>query len=131
MIVSYVIGIAFWASGSLAKIPFYAHLVVSSENQPQFLGLIVTLLPEFVGTVVGGVMIRIRQSVGWVTAIGTMVLAMLTSWILGSLMITCALHNRKTLLACSKAKAEVRSAAIVCSPYWFCHGLIACAWRAF
>lgn len=87
LIASYIIGITVWTSGSLAGIPVYNPLVVSPENQPQLQGLLVTLTPELVGTAVGGVIIRTKQSVNWATALGTMAVAMLTSWVLGSLMI--------------------------------------------
>jgi hypothetical protein len=89
LVTSYIIGITVWTSGQMAGIPVYNPLVISTnlENKPQLPGLIVTLLPEFLGTIIGGFIVRTKQDVKWATAILTMVALMLTSWILGSLMI--------------------------------------------
>lgn len=88
LVTSYVVGITIWASGYLAGVSLYNPLVLPSNGSPNLLGLIIILLPEFIGTIIGGIIIRAKQKVDWKTALGTMALAMLTSLLAGSLLIT-------------------------------------------
>jgi len=83
LITSYAIGIAIWATGYLAGI-----LVFSPVN-PFFnaalypLSPIILLLPEFVGTLIGAIIIRAHQKVEWKTSFATMTSAMLASFLVG------------------------------------------------
>jgi hypothetical protein len=52
-------------------------------SDPSFLGLMVLVFPEFVGTAVGTVMIHVAQKTQWVKALVVMICAMLTSLGLG------------------------------------------------
>lgn len=77
LVVSYVLGILVWTLGyRMGVLAFY-------PSDPSFFGLMVLLFPEFFGTTVGTVMIRVVQKVRWVRALVVMTAAMLTSLVLG------------------------------------------------
>lgn len=88
LVTSYVSGIAIWVAGYAADVSLYNPLVLPPNGSPNLLGLIIILLPEFVGTSIGGIIIHAKQRMGWRTALGTMGLAMLTSLLAGSLLVT-------------------------------------------
>jgi len=88
LIASYVGGITIWTSGYVAGVSLYNPLVLLPQGTPNLLGLIIVLLPEFVGTIIGGIIIHAKQRTYWKTAFGTMALAMLTSLLAGSVLVT-------------------------------------------
>jgi hypothetical protein len=83
LVVSYVVGIAIWVLGYLAGI------IVFSPVNPLFnaslypFGTMILLLPEFVGTIIGAIIIRANQKVEWKMALITMTVAMSTSFLVG------------------------------------------------
>jgi hypothetical protein len=76
LVVSYVLGILVWTLG------YRMGVFVFYPSDPSFSGLMVLVFPEFVGTAVGTVMIRIAQKTQWVRAFMAMISAMLTSLML-------------------------------------------------
>jgi len=79
LIISYVLGILVWTLGyQMGVLGYYA-------GDLGFLGLTILVLPEFIGTVVGAVIIHAIQRVQWKTALIVMVVAMLTSVAIGFL----------------------------------------------
>jgi hypothetical protein len=77
LVVSYVLGILVWTFGYRTGVfAFY-------PSDPGFLGLMVLLFPEFIGALVGTVMIRVAQKTQWTRALIVMTSAMLTSLVLG------------------------------------------------
>jgi hypothetical protein len=77
LVVSYVLGILVWTLGyRIGVFAFY-------PSDPSFLGLMILVFPEFIGTAVGTVTIRIAQKTQWVKALVVMTSAMLTSLVLG------------------------------------------------
>jgi len=75
LVVSYVLGILVWTVGYRMGVFAY------HPSDPGFLGFL--LFPEFIGTVVGTVLIRVAQKMLWVRALIVMTSAMLTSLALG------------------------------------------------
>jgi hypothetical protein len=75
--VSYVLGILVWTLG------YRMGVLVSYPPEPGFFGLMTLLLPEFIGTTIGTVLIRLVQKIQWVKAFIAMGGAMLTSLVLG------------------------------------------------
>jgi hypothetical protein len=86
--VSYVLGILVWTLG------YRMGVFVYYPSDPSFLGLMVLVFPEFIGTVVGTVMIRVVQKVQWIKALIVMIGAMLTSLVLGFVFAYLNLHLR-------------------------------------
>ncbi len=79
LIISYVLGILVWTLGyQMSILGHYA-------GDLGFLGLTILVLPEFIGTVVGTIIIHAIQRVQWKTAFIVMALAMLTSVAVGFL----------------------------------------------
>jgi len=84
LIVSYTIGMIVWASGYIMGILIY------NPNSPFFsfsdpLGIVFLLLPEFIGTVIGAVLIHLNLKVSWKMAFFAMAVAMLASFLVGLL----------------------------------------------
>jgi len=77
LVVSYVLGILVWTLGYRMGVFTYY------PSDPSFLGLMVLVFPEFIGTAVGTVMIRVAQKMLWVRSLIVMTSAMLTSLVLG------------------------------------------------
>jgi uncharacterized membrane protein YbjE (DUF340 family) len=77
LVVSYFLGILVWTLGYRTGVFTY------NPSDPSFLGLMFLLVPEFIGTTVGTVMIRVTQKLLWVRALIVMTSAMLTSLVLG------------------------------------------------
>lgn len=77
LVVSYVLGIFVWTLGY--RMGVFAYY----PSDPGFEGLMVLLFPEFIGTIVGTVVIRVAQKMLWVRALIVMTGAMLTSLVLG------------------------------------------------
>lgn len=77
LVVSYVLGILVWTLGY--RMGVFAYV----PSDPGFFGLMVLLFPEFLGTIVGTVVIRVAQKMLWVRALIVMTSAMLTSLVLG------------------------------------------------
>ena len=77
LVVSYVLGILVWTLGYRMGVFTYY------PSDPRFLGLMVLVLPEFIGTVVGTVIIHVVHKVQWIRALIVMTSAMLTSLVLG------------------------------------------------
>jgi uncharacterized membrane protein YbjE (DUF340 family) len=75
--VSYVLGIFVWTVG------YRMGVLAFSPSDPSFSGLMYLLFPEFIGTTIGTVMIRLTQKILWVRALIVMTCAMLTSLVLG------------------------------------------------
>ncbi|MDH7594734.1 MAG: hypothetical protein QHH20_01190 [Candidatus Bathyarchaeota archaeon] len=88
LVASYVVGITIWTSGYMAGISLYNPLVIPPRGTPNLAGLVIVLLPEFIGTIIGGIIIHAKQRTYWSTAFGTMALAMLTSLLAGSMLVT-------------------------------------------
>jgi len=88
LIVSYVLGILVWTLG------YRMGVLVYYPSDPSFVGLMVLVVPEFIGTVVGTVMIRVVQKVQWIKALIVMTGAMLTSLVLGFVFAYLNLHLR-------------------------------------
>lgn len=79
LIISYAIGILVWTLGyRMGVLGYYA-------GDLGFLSLTILVLPEFIGVVVGTVIIHAIQRVQWKTALIVMVVAMLTSVAIGFL----------------------------------------------
>jgi len=81
LIVSYVLGILVWTLG------YRMGVLVYYPSDPSFLGLMVLVLPEFIGTAVGTVIIHVVRRVRWMKALIVMTGAMLTSLALGLLFV--------------------------------------------
>jgi len=79
LIVSFALGIAIWTLG-------YLVLGIHNQTNPDLLGSIILLLPEFIGIVVGSVIIQKLLRASWKTAFITMTTAMLTSFLFSILM---------------------------------------------
>jgi hypothetical protein len=95
--VSYVIGLVIWTVGFLEGI-LIANPVSNPVNPfPLFnptqhlLGLTVLLLPEFLGTLLGAIIIRVRLRVGWRRALASMAIAMLTAFLVNIVIISLSL----------------------------------------
>jgi len=77
LVVSYVLGILVWTLGYRMGVLTYSPSSASLD------GLMILVMPEFIGTVVGTVMIRVVQKMLWVRALIVMTSTMLTSLVLG------------------------------------------------
>jgi uncharacterized protein (DUF2062 family) len=51
------------------------------------LGILVLLLPEFIGTIIGAFLIHLNLKIEWKKALAAMAVAMLTSFIIGLLIV--------------------------------------------
>lgn len=80
LITSYIIGITVWTLGYRTGILIYNPM----NSHPS--SLIVLLLPEFIGAIIGTIIIRANQKVEWKIALITMTTAMLTSFLIGILL---------------------------------------------
>ena len=91
--VSYLIGVVIWTAGFLNGILISNPVSNPANPFPLFnpsqhlLGLTVLLFPEFLGTAVGTMIVRIRLKVGWRRALASMAIAMLTSFSVNILII--------------------------------------------
>lgn len=83
LIISYAIGVTIWTLGYMAGILIYDPVNPFFNASSHPLGAVILLLPEFVGTVVGTIMIRLRLKVKWKTALITMASAMIVSFLVG------------------------------------------------
>jgi len=86
LITSYIIGITIWTLG------YRTGILVYNPVNPHPSSLIILLLPEFIGTIIGSIIIRTGQKVEWKTALITMTAAMLTSFLVGILLVNIYLH---------------------------------------
>lgn len=93
LVTSYGIGVVIWSLGFLRGI-LVSNPVSSSANpfpllnpSLSLLGLTVLLLPEFIGTVVGTMIIRKRLKIQWSRALASMTVAMLVSVLINLLII--------------------------------------------
>jgi len=88
IVVSYAIGVVIWswahATGLLLYSPFNPFLNYS----PHPLGWVVLMLPEFIGTAIGTVLIRVSEKSSWKTSFFTMAAAMVTSFLVGILLVS-------------------------------------------
>jgi len=80
LITSYAFGISVWTLG------YRTGILVYNVANPSPLGTIILLLPEFIGTIVGAIIIHATQKVEWKTALIAMTAAMLVSFIVGILL---------------------------------------------
>lgn len=80
LITSYALGISVWTLG------YRTGILVNNVANPSPLGTIVLLLPEFIGTIVGAIIIHATQKVKWKTALIAMTAAMLVSFLVGILL---------------------------------------------
>ncbi len=92
LIVSYAIGVVIWTAGYLSGILIYNPLNPFFNASPHPLASTILLLPEFIGTAVGTVIIHKLQETRWKTAFITMAAAMLTSLAVGMLIANAAIH---------------------------------------
>lgn len=83
LIISYAIGITIWTLGYMAGVLIYnpANPFFNASSHP--LGTVILLLPEFIGTIIGTIVIHLRLRVEWKTALITMVSAMIVSFLVG------------------------------------------------
>jgi len=83
LVVSYVIGVVIWslarAAGILLSNPINPFLSYSTHP----LGSFVLIAPEFIGTGIGTALIHAKQKLSWRKSLLTMVVAMLTSLLVG------------------------------------------------
>lgn len=79
LIISYVLGILVWTLG------YRMGVLGDFAGNLGFLGLMILVLPEFIGTIVGTIIIHVVQRVHWKTAFIVMAVAMLTSIVIGLL----------------------------------------------
>jgi hypothetical protein len=85
LIISYVIGITIWTLGYQAGILIYNPVNPFFNASTHPLGTTILLLPEFIGIIIGTIIIHANQKVEWKTAFITMTAAMLTSLLVGIL----------------------------------------------
>jgi len=97
LVVSYVIGVVIWTAGFLEGI-LISNPVSNPANpfpllnpSQHLLGITILLLPEFLGTAVGTVIIRLRLKVRWKRALASMATAMLTAFSVNILIISASL----------------------------------------
>ena len=83
LIISYAYGLIIWTLGYSAGFFMYNSISPFFIFFTSPLGLIVLLLPEFIGTASGTVVIQRLQKINWKTAFKAMTAAMLTSFLLG------------------------------------------------
>jgi len=86
LITSYAIGIGIWALGYIAGILVFSPVNPLFNTSLYPLGPVILLLPEFVGTIIGAIIIRANQKVEWKTALVTMTAVMLTSFLVSFFM---------------------------------------------
>ena len=86
IVVSYAIGVAVWSWAHAAGLLLYNPINPFLNYSPYPLGWVVLLLPEFVGTAIGTVLIRVSEKAGWKTSFFTMAAAMVTSFLVGMLL---------------------------------------------
>lgn len=87
LIVSYAIGIVIWSFGYMTGILVYNSINPFFNYSSHPLGIAVLLLPEFVGTIIGTVLIHLNLKIEWKKALAAMVVAMLTSFLIGLLIV--------------------------------------------
>lgn len=87
LIASYAVGIVIWAFGYALGILVYNSLNPFSNASSHPLSVVVLLLPEFVGTVMGAILIRLNLRIEWKMAFAAMAVAMLTSFLVGLLIV--------------------------------------------
>jgi len=85
LIVSYAIGIAIWSFGYIAGIFVYNSINPLFNYSSHPLSIVVLLLPEFVGTIIGTILIHLNLKIEWKKALGAMAAAMFTSFLIGLL----------------------------------------------
>lgn len=83
-VISYAIGIVIWTIGHEAGIVIYNPINPFFNAMTYPLGPIILLLPEFIGTFLGAIIIRLNQKVSWKLALLTMAVAMFISFLVGS-----------------------------------------------
>jgi hypothetical protein len=83
--VSYTIGLFIWTLGYLAGILIYNPINPFFNVSLHPLGLAVLLLPEFIGTALGTIIIKKLIGTSWRTALIAMIDAMLVSFLVGML----------------------------------------------
>ncbi len=83
LIISYAIGVTIWTLGYVAGILIYNPVNPFFNASSHPLGTIVLLLPEFIGTVIGTIIIHLRLRVKWKKALITMASAMIVSFLVG------------------------------------------------
>jgi len=87
IVVSYAIGVAVWSWAHAAGLLLYSPVNPFLNYSPYPLGWVVLMLPEFVGTAIGTVLIRVSEKSSWKTSFFTMVAAMVTSFLVGMLLV--------------------------------------------
>lgn len=87
LIISYAVGIIIWGMGYLAGVLVFSPVNPFFIVPSYYLSPVILLLPEFIGTVLGAIIIRANQKVKWKTAFTTMTATMLTSFLVGFLML--------------------------------------------
>lgn len=87
LIMSYAIGIVIWTLGYLSGILIHNPVNPFFNASTHPLGPVILLLPEFIGTGIGTIIIRRLLSIRWKTAFASMAAAMLTSFLVGMLIV--------------------------------------------
>jgi len=85
LIISYAYGLIIWTLGYSAGFFMYSSISPFFVFFTSPLGLVVFLLPEFIGTASGTIVIQRLQKINWKAAFKAMTAAMLTSFLLGML----------------------------------------------
>jgi len=85
IIVSYAIGIIIWSWAHAAGLLLYNPINPFFNYSPHPFGSVILLLPEFIGTAIGTVLIHVNEKSSWKTSFFTMFATMLTSFLVGML----------------------------------------------
>jgi len=93
LVISYAIGVTIWTLGRAVGILIYNPINPFFNFSPHPLGPVVLLLPEFIGIIIGAILIHAKQKTSWKTALITMTAAMLTSFLVGILIANIYLHT--------------------------------------